>query len=111
MASTYLKTEEGAVNLISSLVSDSALMPLTIPVGCLAYAAAPATPLQKDSTGDLVAGSKIRENEYAKSAAVTGFPLLNVIPGRMVMSYVRPSLETVGMAVAASGARFEVLPT
>ena len=63
MASTYLNVELGAVSLISSLLSETALMPLTEPVGFLAYASAPATPDQNETTGDLVAGSRIREYE------------------------------------------------
>ena len=60
-------------------------MPDTTPWGFSPYSLAPSTPSQKLWTGDLVAGSRIREYEYAKSWARTGSPFENVMPSRILI--------------------------
>ena len=54
-------------------------------------------------TGEPIFGLRLRSNARWNDAAVTGEPSLNFWPGRIVKTYVLPSLDTVGKAVAPSG--------
>ena len=79
-----------------------ALTPVNAPFFSL-NATQPAMLLANATAGEAWSGWQTRVISRANEAAVTGEPSLNFSPFRIVKTYVFPSFETVGNAVAASG--------
>jgi len=74
-------------------------------VNVLPRARQPATSRRYGAAGDSSSGERARSSARANDAAVTGSPLLNRRPDRIVKVYVSRSDEICGIASARSGAR------